>query len=95
MDWPDVVYDRVGNILLSRIMGADVRLVQAGFGIGFKESWEQAIHDIAAAAARRTRFPPAPPTIRSVASASRPGRARSRSRSASSASSSTPSSCAR
>jgi 1-aminocyclopropane-1-carboxylate deaminase/D-cysteine desulfhydrase-like pyridoxal-dependent ACC family enzyme len=38
VDWPDVVYDGVGNIVLSRIMGADVRLVRAGFGIGFKES---------------------------------------------------------
>src|SRR5436305_11139886 len=46
VDWPDVVYDRVGNILLSRLMGADVRLVEAGFGIGFKESWEQALHDV-------------------------------------------------
>ena len=46
VDWPDVVYDRVGNILLSRIMGADVRLVQSQFGIGFKESWEQAIADV-------------------------------------------------
>jgi 1-aminocyclopropane-1-carboxylate deaminase len=46
VDWPDVVYDRVGNIQLSRIMGADVRLVEAGFGIGFKESWEQAIAGI-------------------------------------------------
>jgi 1-aminocyclopropane-1-carboxylate deaminase len=45
VDWPDVVYDRVGNIQLSRIMGADVRLVRAGFGIGFKESWEGAIAD--------------------------------------------------
>src|SRR5688500_20043831 len=36
VDWPDVVYDRVGNIRLSRIMGADVPLVRAGFGIGFK-----------------------------------------------------------
>ena len=24
VDWPDAVYDRVGNILLSRILGADV-----------------------------------------------------------------------
>ena len=46
VDWPDVVYDRVGNIQLSRIMGADVRLVNAGFGIGFKESWEQALADV-------------------------------------------------
>ena len=29
VDWPDVTYDRVGNILLSRLMGADVRLVKA------------------------------------------------------------------
>ena len=48
VDWPDVVYDRVGNIQLSRIMGADVRLVKAGFGIGFKESWEQALADVEA-----------------------------------------------
>ena len=46
VDWPDIVYDRVGNILLSRLMGADVRLVQAAFGIGFKESWEQALRDV-------------------------------------------------
>ena len=48
VDWPDAVYDRVGNIHLSRIMGADVRLVEAGFGIGFKESWEQALAEIRA-----------------------------------------------
>jgi 1-aminocyclopropane-1-carboxylate deaminase len=49
VDWPDPVSDRVGNILLSRIMGADVRLVDAGFGIGFKTSWEQALEDVRAA----------------------------------------------
>jgi 1-aminocyclopropane-1-carboxylate deaminase len=48
VDWPDAVYDRVGNILLSRILGAEVRLVQADFGIGFKESWEQALADVEA-----------------------------------------------
>ena len=46
VDWPDAVYDRVGNILLSRLLGADVRLVKAGFGIGFKESWERALREI-------------------------------------------------
>jgi len=46
VDWPDAVYDRVGNILLSRLTGADVRLVRAEFGIGSKESWEQAIRDV-------------------------------------------------
>src|SRR5215207_6527084 len=49
VDWPDPVNDKVGNILLSRIMGADVRLVRAGFGIGFKESWQQALEDVRAA----------------------------------------------
>jgi 1-aminocyclopropane-1-carboxylate deaminase len=48
VDWPDAVYDRVGNILLSRIMGADVELVEAGFGIGFKQSWENALDQIRA-----------------------------------------------
>jgi 1-aminocyclopropane-1-carboxylate deaminase len=57
VDWPDVTYDRVGNILLSRLMGADVRLVKAGFGIGFKESWEQAIADIEAAGGKPYAIP--------------------------------------
>ena len=46
VDWPDAVNDRVGDILLSRIMGADVRLVDAGFGIGFKSSWERALDEV-------------------------------------------------
>ena len=49
VDWPDSVNDRVGNILLSRIMGADVRLVAEGFGIGIKSSWEQALEEVRAA----------------------------------------------
>ena len=48
VEWPDCVYDRVGNILLSRIMGAEVELVEAGFGIGFKQSWENALEQIRA-----------------------------------------------
>jgi 1-aminocyclopropane-1-carboxylate deaminase len=48
VDWPDSVNDRVGNILLSRIMGADVELVEAGFGIGIKSSWETALDDVRA-----------------------------------------------
>ncbi len=57
VDWPDVTYDRVGNILLSRLMGADVRLVRAGFGIGFKESWEQALADVEAAGGKPYAIP--------------------------------------
>ena len=48
VDWPDPVNDKVGNILLSRLMGADVRLVQAGFGIGFKDSWRRALDEVRA-----------------------------------------------
>jgi 1-aminocyclopropane-1-carboxylate deaminase len=57
VDWPDAVYDRVGNILLSRLMGADVRLVKAEFGIGFKESWERALADIEAAGGKPYAIP--------------------------------------
>jgi len=46
VDWPDPVNDRVGNILLSRIMGADVRLDPSGFGIEFKDSWQRALDDV-------------------------------------------------
>ncbi len=48
VDWPDSVNDRVGNILLSRIMGADVRLDPAGFDIGFRDSWTRALDDVRA-----------------------------------------------
>ncbi|ABK69712.1 1-aminocyclopropane-1-carboxylate deaminase [Mycolicibacterium smegmatis] len=46
VDWPDSVNDKVGNILLSRVMGADVRLDASGFGIEFKDSWRNAIEDV-------------------------------------------------
>lgn len=46
VDWLDPVYDQVGNILLSRLVGADIRLVHAEFGIGFKESWENALAEV-------------------------------------------------
>ncbi len=57
VDWPDPVNDRVCNILLSRIMGADVRLVDEGFGIGIKTSWEQALEDVRAAGGRPYAIP--------------------------------------
>jgi 1-aminocyclopropane-1-carboxylate deaminase len=46
VEWPDAVYDKVGNILLSRIMGADVRLDPSGFDIGFRPSWEEALESV-------------------------------------------------
>lgn len=44
--YSDAVYDRVGNILMSRIMGAEVELVDEGFDIGIRASWEAALEDI-------------------------------------------------
>ncbi|AUG54908.1 1-aminocyclopropane-1-carboxylate deaminase [Thalassospira marina] len=44
----DAVYDRVGNILMSRVMGAEIELVDEGFDIGSRESWEAALEDVKA-----------------------------------------------
>ena len=44
----DAVYDRVGNILMSRVMGADIELVDEGFDIGIRDSWERALEDVKA-----------------------------------------------
>jgi 1-aminocyclopropane-1-carboxylate deaminase len=57
VEWPDPVYDKVGNILISRLAGAEVRLVRSEFGIGFKESWEQALRDIEAAGGKPYAIP--------------------------------------
>ena len=44
----DAVYDRVGNILMSRVMGAEIEFVDEGFDIGIRESWERALEDVKA-----------------------------------------------
>ena len=95
VDWPDSVDDRVGNIMLSRIMGAHVELVEAGFGIGFKQSWENALEEVrffgrhpVRHSGRGIRSPPRRTRIRELGLRSRS------SRSSSSGSSSTPSSSA-
>lgn len=44
----DAVYDRVGNILMSRVLGAEIELVDEGFDIGIRESWERALEDVQA-----------------------------------------------
>jgi 1-aminocyclopropane-1-carboxylate deaminase len=53
----DAVYDRVGNIMLSRIMGADVQMVEDGFDIGIRESWQKAIEDVKAKGGRPYPIP--------------------------------------
>src|SRR5205085_10519765 len=57
VNWPDAVYDKVGNILLSRIMGADIRLSQAGFDIALRPSWQDAIGSVEAAGGRPYAIP--------------------------------------
>ncbi len=46
VNYSDAVYDRVGNIEMSRILGADVRLDAAGFDIGIRKSWEDAMDSV-------------------------------------------------
>ena len=53
----DAVYDRVGNILMSRVMGAEIDLVDEGFGIGIRESWERALEDVKAKGGRPYAIP--------------------------------------
>ncbi len=48
VDWPNVVYDRVGNIQLTRIMGGDIRLDDSGFDIGVRDSWNRALESVRA-----------------------------------------------
>jgi len=46
VDWPDGIYDRVGNIQLSRILGADIEFSQEDFSIALKESWARGVEAV-------------------------------------------------
>jgi 1-aminocyclopropane-1-carboxylate deaminase len=46
VDWDDPGYEVVGNIQLSRIMGGDVRMAEAGFDIGIRDSWKEALESV-------------------------------------------------
>ena len=46
VDWNDPGYDKVGNIQLSRLMNADVRLDQSGFGIEHKETLKMLTEEV-------------------------------------------------
>jgi 1-aminocyclopropane-1-carboxylate deaminase len=56
----DAVYDRVGNILLTRLMGAEPRLVDDGFDIGIRQSWEDAMQSIRDAGGQPYGIPAGP-----------------------------------
>jgi len=58
--FPDAVYDRVGNILMSRVMGAEVQLVDEGFDIGIRASWEKALDEVRARGGKPYAIPAGP-----------------------------------
>jgi 1-aminocyclopropane-1-carboxylate deaminase len=57
VEWDDPMYDKVGNIELSRIMGADVRLDPSGFDIGIRSSWQDALDEVTAAGGKPYPIP--------------------------------------
>jgi 1-aminocyclopropane-1-carboxylate deaminase len=46
VDWDDPGYEMVGNIQLTRIMGGDIRMDEAGFDIGIRDSWQRALDSV-------------------------------------------------
>lgn len=44
--WDDPVYGKVGNILLSRLMGAETLLEGEGYSTAVKETWERALEQV-------------------------------------------------
>jgi 1-aminocyclopropane-1-carboxylate deaminase len=44
--WDDPVYEKVGNILLSRLMGAETVLEGEGYSTAVKETWERALDQV-------------------------------------------------
>ena len=57
VDWPDANYDQVGNIQLTRIMGGDIRIDDAGFDIGVRDSWKAALESVEAAGGKPYPIP--------------------------------------
>ena len=55
--WDDPMNDKVGNILLSRMMGADSRLDPSGFDIGIRDSWKDALAEVEASGGRPYPIP--------------------------------------
>jgi 1-aminocyclopropane-1-carboxylate deaminase len=53
----DPHYGRVGNIQLTRIMGGDIRLDEAGFDIGIRDSWRAALESVEAAGGKPYPIP--------------------------------------
>src|SRR5207245_7718258 len=45
-EWEDPVYDKVGNILLSRLMGAQTLLEGEGYSTSVKDTWQRALEQV-------------------------------------------------
>jgi 1-aminocyclopropane-1-carboxylate deaminase len=57
VDSSDPSYGVVGNIQLTRIMGGDIRLDDAGFDIGVRDSWKAALESVEASGGRPYPIP--------------------------------------
>lgn len=57
VDWPDMSYDKVGNIQLTRILGGDIRIDPAGFDIGVRDSWKRALQSVVDAGGKPYAIP--------------------------------------
>jgi 1-aminocyclopropane-1-carboxylate deaminase len=55
--WDDPVYGEVGNILLSRLMGADITLEGEGYSTAVKETWERALEGVRRAGGKPYAIP--------------------------------------
>ena len=51
------MYDKVGNIQLTRIMGGDIRMDPAGFDIGIRDSWQKALTSVEEAGGKPYAIP--------------------------------------
>jgi len=57
VDWQDGVYDRVGNIQLARILGAEIAFSEEDFGIAIKDSWQRALDAVVGAGGKPYAIP--------------------------------------
>src|SRR5215207_9787978 len=55
--WDDPAYGKVGNILLSRLMGAEIVLEGEGYSTAVKETWERALERVRRAGGKPYAIP--------------------------------------
>ncbi|THU93983.1 tryptophan synthase beta subunit-like PLP-dependent enzyme [Dendrothele bispora CBS 962.96] len=59
VDWADPVYDKVGNLQLSRLVGAEPRLDPSTFGIDYKPTAQSLTDEVTKAVSKPYYIPPA------------------------------------